>query len=97
MNVEITLVNENHGTLVYKGIEDWDAVSSPSEVYHAARKEYGKPTSAVYIDDKEGKTHKIGWTFQKRKKYTYCRETYLQTAWIVPVEVTPQKVNPVLY
>ena len=91
MKVSVTLANATKGHRVYDEIEDWDC--ELGKVYKEAQKEYGRCTSSVYIDTKDGKTRKIGWTFAKRVQYSDCNETYPQEAWIFPVEVTPETVS----
>lgn len=94
MKVRVTIVNETENYQTYNDLEDWDA-ETVSEVYRAGRSEYGKCVSKVYVDRDGRPAQAIGWVFEKRVEYTDCNETYLQHAWIVPVNYTPAKSVPV--
>jgi hypothetical protein len=59
------------------------------EVYHWARREYGRCTGRVYSDsivDGKGRNRPVGWVFVKRAKYDDCDEAFLQVAWVTVVE-----------
>ena len=66
-------------------IENWDICKTPSAVYRAAVKEYGRCASKMFVERKDGTARHIGWVFVKRVKYTDCNETYLQETWICPL------------
>ena len=53
----------------------------PGQLFRAFQKDAGRCTGKVYVDVPDGVIH-IGWTFQRRKKYTDSRETYLQETWV---------------
>lgn len=63
---------------------------TPGELYRFLQKEYGRCTSAIYIDTQEG-TKRIGWVFLKRAKYRDCDDTYLQETWVTLHEGPPEK------
>ena len=93
MQVQISIVNESKGYRIYDEVENWDMCENPSEVYHAALKEYGRCTSKVYIDKKDGAVAHIGWHFLKKCFYEDTKEPYSQGAWICPVEkIIPKQI-----
>lgn len=59
------------------------------ELYRDMMREYGRCTSKVYIDTKDGKTKHIGWCFLRRKKYDNCDETFLAETWVTIHEKPP--------
>lgn len=52
------------------------------KLFKSCQREYGRCTSKIYIDTKQGKTLKIGWVFLERDKYQDCNKTYLREVWI---------------
>ena len=48
----------------YEEREVWDTCETVGEVYKAARSEYGRCTSKVYIDQKDSEAKHIGWVFE---------------------------------
>jgi hypothetical protein len=55
----------------------------PGELFRDCVREYGRCTSRVYVDDKNGKAHPIGWTFLKRVPYEDDRKkTWLREVWV---------------
>jgi hypothetical protein len=71
---------------LYSEIENWDVCESTAEVFKEAQQDYGRCISKVFIDLKDGGVRHIGWSFEKRVKYTDCNEIYLQETWIVPLK-----------
>ena len=71
---------------LYSDVEDWNICDTTSDVYKAAMREYGRCSSKVYRDKKDGQAQHTGWVFQKRVKYADCNKTYLQETWIVPLK-----------
>jgi len=51
------------------------------KLFKALQKEYGRCTSKVYVDTKEG-TKTIGWVFQGRQRYEDSKEIYLREVWV---------------
>ena len=51
------------------------------DLFLSMQREYGRCTSKVYIDTDDG-VKAIGWTFQKKQKYTDCNKYYLQETWV---------------
>ena len=100
MRVQITLVNASKHYRFYDEVEDWGD-KSLAEIYHAAQAEYGRCASKVYQDSgvlfaaELNAARPVGWVFVKRVQYTDCKEKYLQEAWVVPVNVIPEKREPI--
>ena len=86
MKVDISIVNETENYIFYEEVENWDYCENEKDVYHAAKKEYGKCISKVYINNSVGKAQHIGWSFQKKCKYDDTNDEYIQTAWICPIK-----------
>ena len=61
-------------------IED-SIINNLRELYHHGLQEYGRCTSKIFIDKSDGAKH-IGYTFEKRVKYTDSNNTYLQETWL---------------
>jgi hypothetical protein len=64
---------------------EWDTCSTAKDVYRAAKKEYGRCSGKVYVDNPDGVTRHVGWVFIKRCKFSDCSEYYLQETWITPL------------
>lgn len=62
------------------------------QLYRSLVKEYGRCQSKQYIDV-NGKSKQVGWVFQKREKYTDCKDTFLCETW---VSVHTQKPEVIL-
>jgi len=94
MKVEITVVNKTDNCIVFEDIQDWDngLCDTPSDVYRAAIKEYGRCISKMYIDDKNNEAQHIGWVFEKKCYYEDTKEPYIQRTWIVPLLSIETKV-----
>jgi len=84
MKVEISVTNESEQHRIYDDVQDWDTCETTGEVFKAARREFGRCKSTVYID-KADVSIKIGWFFEKRRRYADCKEYYIQGAWITPL------------
>jgi len=50
-------------------------------LFKAFQKEYGRCTSKMFIDGKNGAKH-IGWVFEKRMQYDDTREFYTREVWV---------------
>lgn len=87
MKVQIAILNKTEKYLIFEDIQEWDngLCETPSEVYKVAQKEYGRCTSKMYIDTKDGKAKHIGWVFKKKCYYEDTGESYIQEAWITPL------------
>ena len=81
----------NLGRGVRFGDTDWaDCYTDDlGELYRAARREFGRCTSKVYVDLPDGKVKQVGWCFLKRVEYEdayrygFCGEkTYLREVWV---------------
>ena len=60
-------------------------------LYRAMRKEYGRCTGRVMIDDKGGRSKPIGWVFLKRDRYDDCNDTFLSETWVTVHTAPPTK------
>lgn len=86
--INVAIVNETAGYIVAHDHYDSDA-ESRGDVFRAARSEYGKCVSKVYVDRLEGgKPLEIGWVFQKKVEYSDVPQEYLQEAWVTLVELS---------
>jgi len=56
------------------------------QVFRFGQREYGRCTSKVYIDDRKGESHQIGWVFEKRQRYEDSDGTYTLETWLTLVE-----------
>ena len=69
------------------GETDWqDTDRTTSQLYRAWSREYGRCSSKVYVDKRNGGTAHAGWTFIKRVEYEDARPgrgdmTYLREVW----------------
>ena len=65
--------------------------SDRGELYRHLRREYGRCTSRVYVDDANG-PRPVGWVFLSRQKYDDERGvTYLREVWVEVCE--PKEVK----
>jgi hypothetical protein len=62
-------------------VED-STINNLTDLYKFGLKEYGKCTSKIYIDGKEGKVKHIGYVFLKKSKYEDCNEYFLMETWL---------------
>ena len=53
----------------------------PGELFRHCQKEYGRCTSSVYVD-RDGKTLRIGWVFEKTDRYEDTGEPFMHETWI---------------
>jgi hypothetical protein len=88
-----TLINKTRGHRHYDEVTETQC-ETIGELYRDLQAEYGRCTSKMYLDFKDGSTWHIGWCFEKRVKYTDVDETYLQEAWISVIE--PPQPKPAL-
>ena len=82
-----TWVNSTQGHIVgntefYKPYTD-----NMKRLFRSLQREYGRCISKMYIDileqpERIRKTQSIGYVFQKKVKYTDCKDYYLQETWI---------------
>ena len=74
--------------------ETW--ATDPGKLYRFLQCEYGRCTGAVYHDI-DGQSIKIGWVFEKRRKYDDCNETYLAETWVTLHDAPPTKTTQYHY
>ena len=93
-HVELNFVNitEGHGY----GKEEWDLDNTDfrnmpwGKIFQGLRKEYGRCTSKVFIDNKDPKKSvHIGWCFESTQEYTDTKEKYIQVAWVTFFKKVP--------
>lgn len=83
-----TYVNQTKGQRTYSETAPYESFTSDAgELYSHCQREYGRCTSAIYIDRKDGSRSRVGWVFSKRARYTDARGNgpdafYLQETWI---------------
>jgi predicted RNA-binding Zn-ribbon protein involved in translation (DUF1610 family) len=93
--VNETYVNEDKGYQF--GESGWQEsfTDNMGRLFRSCQKEYGRCTSAVYVDTVDGPPIRVGWYFQKRMEYEDSRprydsysgkmkpaETYLRGVWV---------------
>jgi hypothetical protein len=82
--VTVDYVNATEG-YHYRGFSE-EIDKTPGEIFKIARSEYGKCVSKMFIDVAMGDgtyaTKNCGWVFQKRVKYSDCKDVYLQETWV---------------
>jgi len=59
------------------------------ELFRAFQQSNGRCIGFVYVDTKDGGTEKVGWVFEKRRRYDDCNETYLSHTWVTLHEEKP--------
>jgi hypothetical protein len=58
------------------------------ELFRAMQKEYGRCTSAVYVETPAGPPQRVGWVFEKRMRYEDARgndrerDYYTREVWV---------------
>jgi hypothetical protein len=82
MLVQETYIDKSHGC-IYGETEPYEPYTDDvGRLFRDFQREYGRCTSKVYIDRKDGSTASVGWVFVKRAKYQDCTDTYLQETWV---------------
>lgn len=98
---KVTLTNETEGHIFSDFTDDDIPLTEDGEpdfgaLFRAARDEYGRCRSSVYVDPPTGgPPRRIGWFFESRQRYTDTDERYLRGAWVTVVSITPAKCNAV--
>lgn len=81
--IETVSVNRDKGYRINDPEFNETRFDHMGELYRELIKEYGRCTGKQYILDIGGNcTVQIGWIFQKREKYTDCKETFLMETWV---------------
>ncbi len=81
-----TAVNKTEDYIIGESslpIED-STITNLQELYEHGLSEYGRCTSKIFVDGpffRSPRKH-IGYTFEKRVKYTDSEDTYLQEMWL---------------
>ena len=52
------------------------------ELFRAFQREYGRCTGYVFIDAPNGLPVKVGWTFERKERYTDTGEPYIREVWV---------------
>ena len=91
IHIKETYINRNIDCIfgdseVYETFTD-----SIGELFKHLQQEFGRCTSSMYIDKKDGTAKKIGWVFQKKNHYTNSDEKYMQETWIELHKSAPLK------
>lgn len=79
--IETVSVNQDIGYRINDPEFNETKFDHMGQLYKGLIKEYGRCTSKQYIDV-NGKPVQIGWVFQKREKYTDCKQTFLMQTWV---------------
>jgi hypothetical protein len=97
------MVRESHvnQTKGYRIGDDFDYeahTDNKGKLFRYMQREYGRCTSKVYVDTKEG-TKTIGWVFVKKMEYDDWRPTmrgdryYVREVWVTVWEVSDDVDN----
>ena len=54
------------------------------------QREHGRCTGPVMLT-RSGEDVKVGWVFEKRRKFTDCDETYLAETWVTLHDSMPER------
>ena len=60
-------------------------------LFLAFQREHGRCLGNVYIDNADGEARKVGWVFEKRRKYSDCNETFIAQTWVTLHDSMPVK------
>lgn len=71
---------EEHG-IYFDEVTDAGDVTV-KRLFRLCAKEYGRCIGKIYVDTKDGETKAVGWVFQKRERYTDCKDTYIHETWV---------------
>lgn len=88
LQINETMVNETKGHIF--GESGWYEAytNNRGRLFRNLQHEYGRCTGRMYRDLKSGGTIVVGWIFEKRVKYSDCKDTYLQSTWVEVREAT---------
>lgn len=89
MKIRETYVNRdlnNDNEYIYGGNEYKPFTENRGRLFLLLQKEYGRCTSKMYIDLKDGSTKAIGWVFARKTQYTDSPDFYYQEVWVEIVE-----------
>jgi len=93
MKVNVQIIEKDVNCLSYSEVEDWSVCDTPTAVYKAAIKEYGRCVSKIYMDTNDPKKPcYVGWVFEKRRRYEDADKYYIQETWIAPLTKYETKV-----
>lgn len=81
------------------GDESWSETNceTTGQLFRLCRSEFGRCTSKVYIDKKDGRTVQQGWVFVKLAEYEDTKEKYLQETWVSVSRHEPKRVPAAVY
>ncbi len=87
MLIQETYVNETKGQQFSQSEPYEPFTDDLGKLYRNLQREYGRCTSKVYHDVKNGPPIAVGWVFSKRMEYEDARpgdkdRTYLRTVWV---------------
>lgn len=66
---------------------------TPGEAFRACRREYGRCTGKVYVDDRShdpALVRAIGWVFIQRVPYDDSPKTFLRETWVTLHDAPPE-------
>ena len=55
---------------------------SIGELFRSCQHEHGRCISSMYMETKNKNPERIGWVFEKKRKYTDTNEKYLCETWV---------------
>ena len=62
------------------------------ELFRHGQQEFGKCVSSVYVDT-GGKKRRIGWVFQKSRRYEDTGERYIHEVWVTLYDAPPTQLR----
>lgn len=82
MLIQETFVDRTQNC-IYGETEPYEPFTEDTgRLFRSLQQEYGRCSSKMYVDLKDGGSKQVGWVFEKRARYTDCNETYLQETWV---------------
>lgn len=99
MLVSETFINATKGWQIGETEPYEPYTDTTGELFRAMQKEYGRCTSAVYIDSPAGPPQRVGWVFEKKMRYEDARgndperDFYTREVWITLYDRFERKVE----
>ena len=82
LSIQIAKINKTEGTAISVGNVPVETEYKDKEaLLTACEREFGKCTGKLYAYSK-GKRVTVGWTFERKQKYSDTRKPYTQETWV---------------
>ena len=86
MLVQETYVEKEMNCLVGEAEPYEPYTEDIGRLFRSMQREHGRCVSSVYVDTNDGKAMRVGWVFEKRRKYSDSSKTYLSETWVTLFE-----------